>query len=120
MTTEPITENDNLNKEIIQWSCKYLSSHGYILKSNLPENVKNTPWSYMIRFATSDGYIYLKHMPEKIALEAKIIQILHDQFHASVPTVITHNTELNCFLMKDAGSERINKTENGIIESIHL
>ena len=103
MTTEPVTGNDNLNKEIIQWGCKYLSSHGYTLKSNLPENVLNTPWSYVVRFETSDGYIYLKHTPALLALEATIIQILHDQFHASVPTVIAHNTELNCFLMKDAG-----------------
>lgn len=103
MTTEPVTGNDKLNKEIIQWGCKYLSSHGYTLKSNLPENVQNTPWSYVVRFATSDGYIYLKHTPNLLALEASIIQILHDQFHVSVPEVIAHNAELNCFLMKDAG-----------------
>ena len=65
-------ENDNLSKEIIQWGCKYLSSHGYTLKSNLPENVQNTPWSYVVRFATSDGYIYLKHTPKLLALEAII------------------------------------------------
>ena len=103
MTTEPVTGNDNIYKEIIQWSYKYLSSHGYTLKSNLPENVQNTPWSYVIRFATTDGYIYLKQTPALLALEASIIQILRDQFHASVPKVIAHNAELNCFLMKDAG-----------------
>jgi len=92
-----------LNKEIIQWGCKYLSSHGYTLKSNLPENVRNTPWSNVVRFATSDGYIYLKHTPKLLALEAVVIQILHDQFNAAVPEVIAHNAELNCFLMKDAG-----------------
>ena len=63
MATESVSENDNLNKEIIQWGCEYLTSHGYTLKSNLPENVQNTPWSYVVRFATSDGYIYLKHTP---------------------------------------------------------
>ena len=103
MTTEPVTRNDNLNNEIIQWACTYLSSHGYTLKNNLPENVQNTPWSYVIRFATTDGYIYLKQTPELLGLEASIIQILHDQFHASVPKVIAQNAELNCFLMKDAG-----------------
>lgn len=100
---EPVTGSDNLNQKIIQWGCKYLSTHGYTLKSSLPENVQNTPWSYVIRIATSDGYIYLKHTPKLLALEAIIIQILHDQFHASVPVVIAHNDELNCFLMKDAG-----------------
>src|SRR5580704_6517271 len=103
MATEYVKENDNLNKEIIQWGCKYLSSHGYTLKSNQPENVQNRPWSHVIRFATSDGYIYLKHTPKLLALEASITQILHDQFHASVPEVIAFNAELNCFLMKDAG-----------------
>ncbi len=98
-----MAENDNLNKEIIRWGSNYLSSHGYTLKSNLPENVQDTPWSYVIRFATSDGYIYLKHTPSLLALEASIIQILHDQFRASVPEVIAHNAELNCFLMRDAG-----------------
>ncbi len=103
MTTELVTANDNLHNEIVQWGYKYLSSHGYTLKSKLPENVKNTPWSYVVRFATSDGYIYLKHTPNLLALEAIITQVLHDQFHASVPEVIVHNPELNCFLMRDAG-----------------
>ncbi|MGM9455241.1 aminoglycoside phosphotransferase family protein [Legionella bozemanae] len=103
MTTEPMTGNDNLKKEVIQWGCKYLVSHGYKLKSSLPENVQNTPWSYVVRFATSDGYIYLKHTPELLALEPTIIQTLHVQFHAPVPKIIAHNAELNCFLMNNAG-----------------
>jgi len=90
-------------KEIIQWSCNSISFLRYTLKSNQPEKVLITLWSYVVRFETSDGYIYLKHTPPLIALEATIIQILHDQFHAPVPTVIAHNSELNCFLMKDAG-----------------
>lgn len=93
----------NLNKEIIQWGCEYLISHGYSLKSNLPEIIQDTPWSYVTRFATSDGYIYLKHTPEKLSLEANIIQILHEQFQAPVPRMIAFNSELHCFLMKDAG-----------------
>ncbi len=95
--------DENLNKEIIKWGCGYLSAHGYALRSDLPENVKDTPWSDVVRFETSDGYIYLKHTPKLLALEAPITQILHDQFHASVPEVIAHNAELDCFLMKDAG-----------------
>ncbi len=104
MQTEPVWENDILNKAIYQWGCKCLTSLGYTLKSELPENVLNTPWSHVARFETSDGHIYLKHTPALLALEASITQILHDQFHAPVPEVIAHNAELNCFLMKDAGS----------------
>lgn len=50
MATEPTTGNDYLNKEVIQWGCNYLSSHGYTLKNNLPENVQDTPWSYIAIF----------------------------------------------------------------------
>lgn len=103
MTTEPVTGNDNLNKEVIHWGYSYLSSQGYTLKSKIPENVQDTPWSYVGRFATSDGYIYLKHTPKLLALEAVITRILHHQFHAAVPEIIAHNSSLNCFLMKDAG-----------------
>ena len=97
MTTEP-------NNEVILWACEYLVSLGYTLKSKQPENVQNTPWSYVARFATTDGFIYLKQTPEKLALEASITQILREQFSASVPEVIAHNEELHCFLMKDAGT----------------
>lgn len=45
-------ERNDFNNEIIQWSSRYLLSHGYALKSNLPEIIQNTPWSYVIRFAT--------------------------------------------------------------------
>ena len=103
MITKPMLENEDLHKEIIQWGCKCLTSLGYTLKSSLPEKMLNTPWSYLVRFETSDGHIYLKHTPELFALEPTIIKILHDQFYASVPTVIGQNAELNCFLMKDAG-----------------
>jgi aminoglycoside/choline kinase family phosphotransferase len=92
-----------LTKKIIQWASTYLSSHGYTLKSSPPENIKDTPWSCVIRFATSEGYIYLKRTPKLLGLEAQITQILHDQFQASVPEVIAHNAELDCFLMQDAG-----------------
>lgn len=103
MTIEPVAPNSSPNDKTIQWACNYLTSHGYELKTKVPEIVQDTPWSYVIRFATSEGLIYLKQTPEQLALEATIIQTLRNQFHAPVPTVIAHNTELNCFLMKDSG-----------------
>lgn len=96
-------EDYHLNKEIIQWGHEYLFSNGYILISNRPENVQNTPWSYVARFITSQGNIYLKHTPPLLALEAKILKTLRIQFQAPVPELIAHNSKLNCFLMKDAG-----------------
>ena len=103
MRIELVKENTHQNKKIIQWAYKYLTSNGYTLKNCLPKNVQITPWSYVVRFETSEGYAYLKHTPPMLALEAAIIQTFRDQFHASVPNIIAHNAELHCFLMKDAG-----------------
>lgn len=94
---------NNVNEDIITWALKHLSSHGYTVKCDMPEDVQSTPWSYVVRFVTSNGYIYLKRTPHLLALEANILQMLHDKFHASVPEVIAFNAELNCFLMKDSG-----------------
>jgi RimJ/RimL family protein N-acetyltransferase len=98
------THEKQLNgKDIMAWAKESLSALGYTLKSELPECVKYAPWSQVIRVATTDGALYLKHTPELLALEAPITKTLHDKFHAPVPKVIAHNSELHCFLMKDAG-----------------
>lgn len=68
------------------------------------EIVVQTPWSSVVKINAGSELFYLKSTPELIALEAKIIKILHDQFRAPVPAVIAHNSELHCFLMKDAGT----------------
>ena len=68
------------------------------------ETVVQTPWSSVVRINAGNELFYLKTTPALIALESKIIQLLHDQFRAPVPTVIAHNSELHCFLMKDAGT----------------
>jgi hypothetical protein len=60
--------------------------------------------SGVIRINTGDEFFYLKTTPALIALESDIVKILHDQFRAPVPTIIAHNAELHCFLMKDAGT----------------
>lgn len=99
-----VIDSDFLEEQCIRWALKYFQSQKYTLKSNLPENVQKTPWSYVVRFETSSGFIYLKHVPQLLALEPIIIHALHDQFQAAVPEVIAHHTKLNCFLMKDAGS----------------
>lgn len=93
----------NIHKDAIQWACKLLKSHGYTLKSDLPEKVKHTHWSFVTRFQTSEGYFYLKQTPPAIALEVKISKILQNKFAAPTPTIIDSNDKLNCFLMKDAG-----------------
>lgn len=86
----------------LKWATNCLVSNGYSIERS-PEIVLSTAWSTVIRFLTSRGNVYLKQTPPAIAGEAKIIQLLSEQFHASVPVVIAANEELHCFLMKDAG-----------------
>lgn len=97
------TENSKLIKAIVEWGRQSLLSHGYTLTNDWPETVQDTPWSYVIRFATAAGFVYLKHTPKLLALEAAITRLLHDSFRAAVPDIIADNTQLQCFLMKDAG-----------------
>ncbi len=87
---------------ILNWATDFLASKGYVL-SHSPEIVLETPWSNVIRFKTAKENFYLKQTPPSLFLEAKITQLLADQFHVSVPTVIATNEAHHCFLMKDAG-----------------
>jgi hypothetical protein len=87
----------------ITWAINALKNSGYLIQQAIPEKIQSTPWSEVCRFATDRGFVYLKLVPPALALEAKIITLLHDQFHATVPEVIEHNAEFNCFLMKDSG-----------------
>ncbi len=87
---------------ILNWATDYLISNRHPLKA-LPKIVIKTPWSFVARFHTKEDIFYLKQTPKALALEAPITQILHDQFQAPVPEVIASNSDLDCFLMKDAG-----------------
>lgn len=89
--------------QITSWAKETLLSKGYIV-NNLPEIIQETPWSSVSRFLASTGYVYLKQTPKTLSLEANIIQILHDEFNASVPVVIDVNKDLHCYLMMDCGS----------------
>jgi hypothetical protein len=90
--------NDKLN-DAFEWAMTALQQ----TEINT-EIVVQTPWSSVVRINAGNELFYLKTTPALIALESEIIKILHDQFHAPVPTVIAHNPELHCFLMKDAGT----------------
>lgn len=87
----------------IEWAVDALIENGYALRSHVPDVVQDTPWSEVTRFQTNQGSIFLKVTPPALALEAYIINFLHDEFQAHVPTVIAINHDLKCFLMKDAG-----------------
>ncbi len=86
----------------ITWATDHLISNGYSLQHS-PDIIVETPWSSVIRFSTSKEDIYLKQTSPSLFLEPKIMQLLANQLHASVPIVIASNDDLHCFLMKDAG-----------------
>ena len=87
---------------ILEWANKCLISKGYSLQHPY-QVIIEAPWSTVLLFPTSNGNIYLKKTPPLLFIEPSIIQLLADQFHANVPSVIASNNELHCFLMKDAG-----------------
>ncbi len=95
-------ENDNIDFYIIKWAKETLKITDDKAFAN-SRIILKTPWSSLMLIDRGSELVYLKHTPELIALEAKIIKILHDQFKVSVPKIIAHNDELHCFIMKSAG-----------------
>jgi len=87
---------------VLEWAINCLAAKGYFLKDS-PQVLLETPWSTLIRCSTTKGDVYLKQMPATISLEAQIIQLLREQFHASVPVVIASNEKQHCFLMESGG-----------------
>lgn len=88
---------------MLGWASKKLKETGFEIRSNQPGVIKQTPWSNVFCYETTKGLVYLKQMPEAIAMEPKVIELLRKNFSAAVPEVLAENTLLHCFLMKDAG-----------------
>lgn len=89
-------------EQLTEWTNKSLLANRYQLLGSL-EEVQMTAWSSVRRILTTKGYVYLKKTPNLLSLEPVIIQMLHNKFHVNVPIVIDINSDLNCFLMSDAG-----------------
>ncbi len=90
------------HRHTIKWATDCLTSKGYSLTGS-PEIVVETPWSNVIRFSTSKEDVYLKETPPLLFIKSKILELLKNQLHASVPIVIASSNDLHCFLLKDAG-----------------
>lgn len=89
--------------EIFKWAVNVLYAKEYQVLSTIPEIVQDKPWSIVYRINTNKGLVFLKKVPEALALEASIIDVLHKAFHAPVPRIIADNQEQHSFLMLDAG-----------------
>ena len=85
------------------WARQYLLDRGMAGQLSEPEIVISAPWSEVVRFHTDKGAIYLKTTPERLALEAPIIEVMQSEYACHVPTLIGVNAPLHSFLMEDAG-----------------
>lgn len=103
-------------KEIIEWGTAYLVSNGH---PNIqpPELVLETPWSKVLRFASATACYYLKQTPPDLFVEADVIEAIRNtQTHAQVPTILSKNLRLNCFLMNSCGSHSLRTEFNGTLD----
>lgn len=92
-----------MDKPHVLWAVTVLNDMGYRVLSSNPQVIQINPWSEVYRFETNQGLIILKKVPPALSLEPNVIQVLSNVFNAAVPQVFSHNQELHCFLMKDAG-----------------
>ncbi len=91
------------SRQAIQWAENEVTLLGYQLKGKA-EIVRAMPWSVVSRLATDKGYVYFKQMSPQFAVEPYVLHYLYKNFASSVPQVIAHNNELQCFLMPEVGS----------------
>jgi len=87
----------------IEWAIRALNTNGYQTNTTVPETILHTAWSTIYRFNTDKGFFFLKKVPASLSIEARVIDVLYNEFNAPVPRIIANNDELHCFLMKDAG-----------------
>jgi len=92
---------DNASK-VSFWAHEALIGSG-VDETGKPEMIQQTPWSSVIRIATTRGNVYLKQTAPGLSLEPVIMHVLSSQQHAPVPEIIAINKSLNCFLMNDCG-----------------
>ena len=93
----------NTNTAAQVWARQYVLERGIAKELSEPEIVMSTPWSEVVRFHTDKGAIYLKTTPERLALEAPIIEVMQSEYACHVPTIVGVNAPLHSFLMKGAG-----------------
>lgn len=91
------------NHHADNWCRQILLEQGYVLVCDQFELVVDTPWSLVVRYQTDRGDCYLKQVPAKIAMEARIIDLVNQCCADTGPAIIAANSELHCFVMQDAG-----------------
>jgi hypothetical protein len=86
---------------MISWAQKCLSSSE--LNTIRGKAIVTTPWSLVFECHTNEGLFYLKKTPPLFSLEPEIIRFCKEHLEASVPEIVAENSELSCFMMKNAG-----------------
>ncbi len=92
-----------MNNKQQKWAMDMLQDNGYQVQSATFDVIQDNPWASVYRIKTNQGFVFLKCVPLKLSLEARVITILQSEFQANVPSIIAGNKAQHCFLMKDAG-----------------
>ena len=95
-------ESDHLGSQIIHWAkdiLKIADKKAFAMS----RAVAKTPWSHVFEINTGHEIFYLKWSPEMFSKESDIIRFLDEYTNAFVPQIVAENSELHCFLMKNAG-----------------
>lgn len=108
----------NEKNVIIQWGYKQLKSLGDLTH----KIIKSTPWSFVVKYASDSNVFYLKKVPDMLHYESRLINALKKDFSAPVPSIISFDTDMKCFIMTDSGepmqSHLLSKNRFELIESI--
>lgn len=88
--------------EACKWALEYLTSNNDS-KMISHQKIIETAYSEVHKITTSKNVFYLKQTPKDLYFESNIIKYLHEQRCQNIPTIISENNQLNCFLMQSCG-----------------
>lgn len=106
--------------DIMAWGKHFLEFTGYSIKGD-PHIFVKTPWSCVVRYATSAGDFYVKQTPPDLFIETDVIKTIQKNVpHSPTPRIIAINEKSHCFMMESCGDYSLRTKFNGIIDPVLL
>jgi hypothetical protein len=95
-----------MNQEPIRtralWAVRTLQGLG-IRDVRPPQRVRRLPWSLVAPITTADGVFYLKYVRGAFLQEPALTRALHALAPDHVPDLVASDTDLACWITRDAG-----------------
>ncbi len=91
------------NNSVLLWAQNYLNQQGYSTQEPF-RLIQSSAWAKVYQITTTKGYLYLKQIPKSFAIEPNLLRYLRSLFPSLVPEVLSHNSNLRCFLMRGRGT----------------